>query len=82
MKYHALRYAQATMKEATLLTITVSHVNHMDLFIDSHGTAVDVERKKKLKEDRVEELFKRNQKYMLRHFGCTTYDELVDKMKQ
>ena len=82
MKYHALRYAQATMKEDTLLTITVSHVNHMDLFIDSNGTAVDVERKKKLKEDRVKELFQREKEYMLRHFGCTTYDELVNKMKQ
>ena len=77
----ALRYLQSTLKEDTLITMTVSQVNHLDEFL-SDTEPVDSEEKKKQKVTRMKASLEFDRLFFKRYFDCETFDELLVKMSE
>ena len=77
LKYTALKYRQATLKEKTLITITMASVNRVDEYIEGCEKPVTQDERRQIIERRVREDQHFDRNLLLTVFGVESVDEII-----
>ena len=79
LKYHSLRYKQATLKPKTLTTITLSSVNATDRWLENACLTVTANERREIVRKRMEEENLFEKELLMKVFGTDDIELIMNE---